>query len=200
VDEIVIRSMAKWPDVPNVYGWLALDRRGQWLVKSRAGGFERISNPAVVEFINRNYQADATGRWFFQNGPQRVFVALRYTPLVYRIEQGGAQLVAHTGMAIERVNGAWLDERGALLLQGDAGVGVLSDRDLGEALALMRDEHGRVPDEGRVAALVDGSAESGLYLHLGPGRAPVDRISSSAVAGRFGFVAEPRPPAGQPDC
>ena len=94
MDEIVVRAMQKWPNVPNVFGWLKLDRRGHWLVKSRTGGdartvFERISNAAVVEFIGRNYQADDKGRWFFQNGPQRVFVTLEYTPLVYRLRADG---------------------------------------------------------------------------------------------------------------
>jgi len=27
MDDIVIRGMLKWPDVPAVYGWLSLDRR-----------------------------------------------------------------------------------------------------------------------------------------------------------------------------
>ena len=33
MDEIVLRSMLKWPNVPSVYGWLRLDRRGQWLIR-----------------------------------------------------------------------------------------------------------------------------------------------------------------------
>jgi len=39
VDEAVLRSIAKWPNVPAVYGWLKLDRRGNWLIKG-----ERIAN------------------------------------------------------------------------------------------------------------------------------------------------------------
>jgi len=56
MDEIVARSMAKWPDVPDVYGWLSLDRRGNWLLKN-----EKIGNGALREFIGRNYQPDARG-------------------------------------------------------------------------------------------------------------------------------------------
>ncbi|HEV7478182.1 MAG TPA: DUF2946 family protein, partial [Burkholderiales bacterium] len=81
MDEIVARSMAKWPNVPAVYGWLSLDRRGSWRIKA-----ERISNVALREFIARNYQADERGCWYFQNGPQRVFVELAYTPLVVHYE------------------------------------------------------------------------------------------------------------------
>src|SRR2546422_6290676 len=66
MDELVARSLAKWPNVPAVYGWLALDRRGNWRIKG-----QRISNVALREFIARNYECDSQGRWFFQNGPQR---------------------------------------------------------------------------------------------------------------------------------
>ena len=64
MDPIVIQAMAKWPAVPNVYGWLTLDRRGNWLIKG-----DRIANAGVTGFIGRNYAADERGRWFFQNGP-----------------------------------------------------------------------------------------------------------------------------------
>ena len=33
MDETGLRSMAKWPNVPAVYGWLTLDRRGNWLLQ-----------------------------------------------------------------------------------------------------------------------------------------------------------------------
>ena len=84
MDEIVARSLLKWPNVPAVYGWLALDRRGNWLIKG-----QRIGNAALRDFIGRNYQADEKGRWYFQNGPQRVYVSLAYTPLVVRYEGEG---------------------------------------------------------------------------------------------------------------
>ena len=117
-----MRSMAKWPDVPDVYGWLSLDRRGNWLIKS-----EKVGNRALREFISRNYEADARGRWYFQNGPQRVFVALAYTPLVLHFE--GEALLDHCGRPFqpERV---FLDEEGSVLMSGKPGVALLDDRDL----------------------------------------------------------------------
>jgi Protein of unknown function (DUF2946) len=77
MDDIVARAMAKWPNVPVVYGWLALDRRGQWSirVKVREGAedgaprFEPVGNQNLIEFIGRNYGRDEQGRWYFQNGP-----------------------------------------------------------------------------------------------------------------------------------
>jgi len=84
MDEIVARGMARWPNVPAVYGWLQLDRRGNWRIKG-----EKVPNQALREFIARNYQADERGCWYFQNGPQRVFVELAYAPLVLHYEGAG---------------------------------------------------------------------------------------------------------------
>ena len=122
MDDIVMRSMAKWPDVPDVYGWLSLDRRGNWLIRN-----ERIGNRALREFISRNYQADARGCWYFQNGPQRVFVSLAYTPLVVHFE--GDALVDHCGRPFQPEQ-AYLDDEGSVLMLGRPGSGLLDDRDL----------------------------------------------------------------------
>ncbi len=129
MDETVLRSMAKWPDVPDVYGWLSLDRRGNWLIRSTSATptFEKIGNAALREFISRNYAPDASGRWFFQNGPQRVFVALAYTPLVLHFD--GAALFDHCGRPFQPEQ-AFLDEEGSVLMLGKPGIGLLDDRDL----------------------------------------------------------------------
>jgi hypothetical protein len=122
MDEIVARSLARWPNVPAVYGWLELDRRGNWLIKG-----ERIGNQALREFIGRNYEADERGRWYFQNGPQRVYVTLAYTPLV--VHYDGDRLFDHCGRPFTCRN-AFQDEEGSVLLEGDAGIALLDDRDL----------------------------------------------------------------------
>jgi len=92
MDDVVIRSMLKWPDVPDVFGWLRLDRRGNWRVRGASEGrepvFGTVGNRALKAFIDRNYACDERGRWFFQNGPQRVFVQLAYAPFVFRIDRG----------------------------------------------------------------------------------------------------------------
>ena len=129
MDDSVARSMAKWPDVPDVYGWLSLDRRGNWLIRSTSAtpSFERIGNAALRDFISRNYASDARGRWYFQNGPQRVFVALAYTPLVLHFE--GEALFDHCGRPFLPEH-AYLDEEGSVLMAGKPGIGLLNDRDL----------------------------------------------------------------------
>jgi hypothetical protein len=122
MDDSVARSLAKWPNVPDVYGWLSLDRRGNWRLK---GG--TIGNRALREFISRNYQADARGCWYFQNGPQRVFVALAYTPLVLHFE--GEALFDHCERPFSAEQ-AFVDEEGSVLMSGKPGPGLLDDRDL----------------------------------------------------------------------
>ena len=124
MDEIVVRSMAKWPDVPDVYGWLSLDRRGNWLIKRRA----RSATQALREFICQQLRRRLrSGCWYFQNGPQRVFVALAYTPLVLHFE--GEALFDHCGRPFQPAQ-AFLDEEGSVLMLGEPGIGLLDDRDL----------------------------------------------------------------------
>jgi hypothetical protein len=135
MDEIVARSLAKWPNVPAVYGWLELDRRGNWLIKG-----ERIANLALREFIARNYEGDERGRWYFQNGPQRVYVTLAYTPLVVHYE--GDALFDQCGRAFTSST-VFQDDEGSVLFSGGEGVALLDDRDLakfadrGETLKLI---------------------------------------------------------------
>jgi hypothetical protein len=122
MDEAVARSLARWPNVPAVYGWLELDRRGNWRIKG-----EKIGNAALRDFISRNYEPDAQGRWYFQNGPQRVYVKLAYTPLVVHFE--GDALFDHCGREVQ-VAETFLDDEGSVLIRGDRGLGLLDDRDL----------------------------------------------------------------------
>jgi hypothetical protein len=122
MDAQVARSMAKWPDVPAVYGWLELDRRGQWRIKG-----ERIAHAGLREFIARNYQADERGRWFFQNGPQRVFVSLAYAPLVVHYE--GERLLDQCGRPVVP-RATYVDDEGSVLVAGGAAIALLDDRDL----------------------------------------------------------------------
>jgi hypothetical protein len=97
MDEQVLRSLIKWPNVPDCYGWLALDRRGQWRMRNEFAQENNlpgqvIEHLALKEFISRNYACDSVGRYFFQNGPQRVFVNLDSTPWVARMIPDNKQL------------------------------------------------------------------------------------------------------------
>ena len=124
MDEQVLRSVIKWPNVPNCFGWLALDRRGQWRMRDEfaqdnqlAGSV--IQHAALNEFISRNYACDSLGRYFFQNGPQRVFITLDATPWIARIipSESGPQLLTQCGTQI-KPQGALSDEKGNIYITG----------------------------------------------------------------------------------
>ncbi|MFX6506475.1 DUF2946 family protein, partial [Acinetobacter baumannii] len=78
-------------------------------------------HPALLAFIDRNYACDETGRWYFQNGPQRVYVDLEWVPHILRTQPGAEALVPslllHTQAAVEQLDAAWMDERGRLYLR-----------------------------------------------------------------------------------
>ena len=140
MDEIVLAALKKWPDVPACYGWLGLDARGDWYLRDdrvqAAGPFpavkgSRIDHAKLRDFIQRNYLADESGCWFFQNGPQRVYVELEAAPWVWRLSPAGAtaQVQAHTGTSA-RVESSCLDEGGRLFLATDLGLGIVHSQDM----------------------------------------------------------------------
>ena len=190
MDDVVRRAMAKWPNVPAVFGWLALDLRGRWLLRG-----ETISNPLVIEFIGRNYARDEHGRWFFQNGPQRVFVALAYAPWVLRVDPAG-RLVTHTGLAVTSLRSAAMDREGVLVLETEHGAGVVDDKDA-EAITPMLGTAGGEPlDDERIEQLLDDiqqGKDAPLFLRYAGASVAVVPVRRDDVPARFGFVREPQP-------
>lgn len=200
MDELVLRGMAKWPNVPAVYGWLSLDRRGHWLLKG-----ERVANPGIAAFFGRNYDCDNQGRWFFQNGPQRVYVALDYTPHIYRITSAPVAplaLVSHSGAAAGAAKGAYIDDTGQLLLDTDLGIGLVHDADL-ELLLPRFSAPGPLAGDAALEATLDAlqaGHDAGLMLDAGESRLSVSPVRAADVPARFGFVARPRQPEGEEEC
>ncbi len=142
MDDIVLQAMQKWPNVPHCHGWLALDARGNWHMRDdqaqAAGPFpqvkgSRIEHDKLRAFIERNYLADASGAWYFQNGPQRVFVDLEAAPWVWRVQAGtGWPLMSHTGLPAT-LEATWLDEHGRLFASTNLGLGLIHTLDIGLA-------------------------------------------------------------------
>jgi hypothetical protein len=201
MDESVLRGIAKWPNVPAVYGWLTLDRRGNWLLKG-----DRISNSAVIEFIGRNYESDAEGRWFFQNGPQRVYVALEYTPIVYRVVSAFGEPLAletHNGRRAASVSATWMDENGDLLVSTEHGIGVVLDRDLESVVPACVDRAGAPLSEDdleRATERLSGGGEAQVWLKYDGATIRVEPIRSADVPQRFDFIATPSAAAGEAAC
>jgi hypothetical protein len=157
MDDIVRQALAKWPNVPACYGWLGLDARGNWCMRDdraqAAGPFSYLPPPPgsptlpefdparrkvakgsllvhdkLIDFIQRNYEGDAQGQWFFQNGPQRVYVELEATPFVWRVA-GDFSVSAHTGKPARTLH-CIVDEVGRVYLETDIGFGLVHTQDM----------------------------------------------------------------------
>ena len=141
MDDIVKQAMHKWPNVPDCFGWLGLDERGQWFMRDDAaqaqGAFTSgqpgakgslLTHSKLMEFIARNYESDSSGRWYFQNGPQRVFVELQAAPWVWRLDEKG-RIQSHTGR-VAQYQACLLDETGRVYLNTDLGLGLVHSMDV----------------------------------------------------------------------
>jgi hypothetical protein len=183
MDADVNAAMQRWPNVPAAYGWLRLDQRGQWyLIDRNTPGFDQqldgqgslVRNERLIEFISRNYLADAAGRWYFQNGPQRVFVNLGSAPLVWRVDDSDGRLkwVSHIGGVALQTLEAGSDSRGHFFIRTELGVGAVDDRHLG-----------------RLAAWLQSTASAAVQLSTGDHTIQVQAISDPEK--HFGFVLTP---------
>lgn len=203
MDDIVAQAMRKWPNVPDVYNWLRLDERGRWRVRARdyehSGRFETIGNQAVVEFIGRNYQADGEGRWFFQNGPQRVFVGLACAPWVLRFSID-AMPVTHTGRAATRVDAALIDESHTPILVTDLGPGALSDQDFAPFMDALTDTQARPLGDATLEAWLTAPKADVVFCTVAGRRLPLTAVTRAELAARYHFNPDPQPAAGAPDC
>ena len=149
MDDIVKAALAKWPNVPDCYGWLGLDARGNWYMRDdraqAAGAFcapspepgrqlaskgSLLKHDKLIDFIQRNYAADTQVQWFFQNGPQRVYVELEATPFVWRV--GGApdfDVTSHAGESAITQR-CFIDEHGRVYLETALGFGLVHTQDM----------------------------------------------------------------------
>lgn len=158
MDAAVLQAMTRWPHVPRCTGWLALDQRGQWWMRNHAGSAiwprdargrldKTDAGPVLHEglaaFIGRNYTADASGTWYFQNGPQRVDVSLETAPWIIRLQHSethGWHWRTHTDLhcILESI---WLDAQGQVWLRTDLGAGLLHSNDM-PVLSTLLDTQG----------------------------------------------------------
>lgn len=189
MDETVRQAMARWPNVPYCYGWLALDRRGQWRMRNAFAqqhglSGDPIRHEALVGFIERNYLRDARGAWYFQNGPQRVFVSLAYAPWIVRLHDGQLRTTSGRGFDLRH---CYADEHGNVVLSG-----IVEGEDAagGEQAALLHDHD---LDAFSAACTWHGEAcgaALGVYHHAG-GDLDIEPIAEDEVPKRFGFVRQP---------
>jgi hypothetical protein len=193
MDDIVKQAMARWPNVPHCYGWLALDARGGWRMRDEAAqqanaAGDKLNNATLLGFINRNYGHDDAGRWFFQNGPQRVYVNLEATPYIARTDPAQG-LVLQTGAALDRIERLFLTEAGVAIVQTGDIVAQLDDRDVAQLFEALELDGQPAGDEALLRWL-DGGTGS-LALRWRGQAVPVERIAREDLPQRFGFVREP---------
>lgn len=190
MDDIVKQALAKWPNVPHCYGWLALDARGHWRMRDERAQHlklpgDKLSNAALVGFITRNYAVDERGCWYFQNGPQRVYVQLEATPWIVRTDPSAGWLL-HTGAPLGPVDTAFLSDAGALILRSGDVVAQLDDRDFAAVLPRLRLNGAPVADE-LLLDWMEGRAEGTLSLD----GVSIERIAADQLATRFAYVSVP---------
>lgn len=157
MDDIVRQAMAKWPNVPDCYGWLGLDTRGHWYMRDDGaqaqGSFTSgapgakgslLQHEKLIDFIHRNYAVDAQGQWYFQNGPQRVYVELEATPWVWRIASDfGVQ--AQTGASTQCLR-CMSDESGRVYLLTPLGLGLVHTSDVATVAQALDTGHWTLED------------------------------------------------------
>jgi hypothetical protein len=202
MDEQVIRSLIKWPNVPDCYGWLALDRRGKWRMRdeftqqnSLPG--QVIKHQTLNEFISRNYARDTQGKYFFQNGPQRVFITLDATPWIVRMipSDQGVKLLTQCQNQIEPTS-ALSDEKGNIYIVGNITQAVYEDSDraqfklqTNESIALLHDHDLDLFSE--LATLQEEACSFGGSWRWQGKQLALDPIHSSELANRFDYTAKP---------
>ena len=208
MDEIVRQAMAKWPNVPHCYGWLALDRRGQWRMRdeqTQAEGTagDPIRHAALIAFIARNYGCDDKGCWYFQNGPQRVYVSLAYAPFVVRLtwdaaanDGRGAPVLTDQLSKVFVPQACLLDEDGNVAFAGKASDGgnaplaLLHDHDI-DLLTQVSD----LTQAYEIAQTSDDTAEAkgAVHLHWRNGDAlPFATVHAGTLPKKYGFEREPQ--------
>jgi len=202
MDEQVIRSLIKWPNVPDCYGWLALDRRGQWRMRDEFTQQNNlpgqvIKHQTLNEFISRNYARDTQGKYFFQNGPQRVFITLDATPWIVRMipSDQGVKLLTQCQSQIEPTS-ALSDEKGNIYIVGNITQAVYEESDRAqfklqttESIALLHDHDLDLFSE--LATLKEEACSFGGYWNWHGKQLPLDPIHSSELASRFHYIAKP---------
>lgn len=170
MDELVKQALQKWPNVPHCFGWLALDKRGDWYMRDdrvqAQGHFpqakgSKLQHNKLIEFIQRNYLSDAQGQWYFQNGPQRVYVELEAAPFVWRIHDDLS--VWSAAEQAQQVKHCAIDELGQVYLLTDQGLGLVHTQDVWLAAQALEQE-----------------------------RWPEKKVLSSELQSTYGFVKSPQ--------
>lgn len=189
MDERVEKAMQQWPDVPDVYGWLSLDARGRWKLRG-----EPITNPNLIDFINRNYMRNDNGSYVFQNGPQKVHVALDATPWVAFLtaDEQAACFELHTGSTAEKPRRVYLAKNGGVILSLPRGPALLHDQDLVAFLPHLRDVDGQALADTDLEKALAQPRNKTVTLQTKTGLVSVAPLPDDTLENIFRFIAHPK--------
>jgi len=174
MDASVVAAMAKWPAVAAVYGWLRLDARGQWWLRD-----QRLEHAGMAAFFCRNYARDGQGRYYVQNGPQKVFVDLEVSPFVARRDPEG--WLSWPSGERQSARAAFVTPDGQMLLELEGELALLDDRDLTALVDLA------LPDwDGMLSTLPS-------HLRLPEQSLPLSVETLPRLWRQYGVVTDPQP-------
>jgi hypothetical protein len=105
----------------------------------------KLAHTKLIEFIERNYACDPFGRWYFQNGPQRVFVELQSVPFVWRVLD--SELLTTSQGEIIELRECLVDENGRLYALTAKGIGLIHSMDTWHAAKALEDKLWPAPKE-----------------------------------------------------
>lgn len=205
MDDLVEKALARWPNVPAIAGWLKLNLQGEWLLTGPVPEGLTISHPRILNFMARNYGCETDGRYYFQNGPQKAYVHLAYTPWVYRIhplENGALMLSTHTGL-VSWPLALYQDEQGRVLIQGQQGIGLLHSNDMDLLASGLQEAAGQLRHKARwavpevdpdtlIAARIKLRREKQTSTGERNCSFKVELIESAEVAANFKFDPNPK--------
>jgi hypothetical protein len=159
-----------------------------------------IKHAALNAFIARNYASDTDGRYFFQNGPQRVYVNLDATPWVVRMMPTGNadhpwQFQTQC-QSLLTPTAAFMDEAGHILIEGMLTQTIWSAANQFSeierlSIALLHD-HDIELFSGLISLANTACALEGSWLWHGRDLT-LEPISTAELESQFHFQARPQP-------
>jgi hypothetical protein len=137
------------------------------------------------------------GRYFFQNGPQRVFITLDATPWIARItpSENGLQLITQCQSPIE-ASAALSDERGNIYILGKVNQLIYKQASTAQfcnedhlTVALLHDHD--LDHFSQLAQLHEEACSFGGSWNWQGKELSLNPVHSSELADRFKFIAKP---------
>jgi hypothetical protein len=201
MDSHITRALQKWPQVPHCYGWLSFDRRGEWRIQNEyaqennlAG--ELITHSGFKQYIEAHLAHDEKGNYFFQNGPQRVYIHFFYSPWVvrfYPLEQGHWEIRTTFGDPIEPL-ACFLDESGQISFEAIFKTRLITSEntfveDQVKCVALLHDHDLEVFS---AFAKIFQNSCGGLGEFLWHKKLLIEPILTKEMPTRYGFIRNPK--------